>query len=164
MSYEPEPEDYGRSDVEARSKVNAPSILLILVGILSILTAVGPLAISGITMATPVGTIKAQQEQAQQMMKQMFPNLPAEQVQTPEQQKMINIISYGVTGALWIVVGLLNIFGGVRMRGLRSYGLAVVASILALLPCISPCCLLGQVAGIWALVVLLNQDVKSAFR
>jgi hypothetical protein len=38
----------------------------------------------------------------------------------------------------------------------------MVASIFAMLPC-NPCCLLGLPIGIWALVVLSNEDVKDAF-
>jgi hypothetical protein len=166
MSYEPEPDDIGRSDVLARSKVNVPGILLLVVGILTILAAAWTLVSAGIIMATPLDTFRVQQQQTQQMMKQMFPTLPAQEGQTPEQLKTTTMISYGVAGVIWLVVGLLNVFGGLRMRSLRGYGLAIFASILALLPCISPtgCCLLGQIAGIWALVVLMNQDVKAAFR
>jgi hypothetical protein len=32
-----------------------------------------------------------------------------------------------------------------------------------MIPCISPCCLLGLPIGIWALVVLLKPEVKAAF-
>jgi len=39
----------------------------------------------------------------------------------------------------------------------------VVASILAMVPCISPCCLLGIPIGIWALVVLMKPEVQQAF-
>ncbi len=46
---------------------------------------------------------------------------------------------------------------------LQSYGFAMTASIIAMIPCISPCCLLGLPFGIWALVVLSKPEVKSAF-
>jgi hypothetical protein len=39
----------------------------------------------------------------------------------------------------------------------------MTASILALAPCISPCCLVGLPIGIWALVVLSKPEVKSSF-
>ena len=50
-----------------------------------------------------------------------------------------------------------------KMKKLESYGWAMTASILALAPCISPCCLVGLPIGIWALVVLAKPEVKSAF-
>ena len=52
------------------------------------------------------------------------------------------------------------------MLSLRAYGLAVAASVITAIPCIScsACCGLGEGIGIWALVVLLNNDVRAAFR
>ena len=38
------------------------------------------------------------------------------------------------------------------------------ATIIAMVPCISPCCLVGLPIGIWALVVLMKPEVKAAFR
>ena len=52
----------------------------------------------------------------------------------------------------------------VKMMKLEHRGLAYAASILAMIPCISPCCILGLPFGIWSLVVLADNDVKSAFR
>jgi hypothetical protein len=61
---------------------------------------------------------------------------------------------------------LIILFGGIRMILMRSYALCLVASILATTPCLSPtgCCCLGNVVGIWGLVVLLSPDVRDAFR
>jgi hypothetical protein len=50
------------------------------------------------------------------------------------------------------------------MRKLESFGLCMTASILAMIPCLSPCCILGLPFGIWALVVLNKPEVKSAFQ
>ena len=71
----------------------------------------------------------------------------------------------GITfGCIGILIGILILYAGVRMRALENHGLAVAASILAMIPCISPCCILGLPFGIWALVVLLDANVKAAFR
>lgn len=40
----------------------------------------------------------------------------------------------------------------------------MAVSILSMVPCVSPCCLLGLPVGIWALVVLNTPEVKQAFR
>jgi hypothetical protein len=53
-------------------------------------------------------------------------------------------------------------FGSLRMQQLRGYGLAVTSAILALLPC-SPTCFVGFFVGAWALVVLLDPEVREAF-
>jgi hypothetical protein len=49
------------------------------------------------------------------------------------------------------------------MQSLRSYGFAFAAAILAMIPCLTPCCVLGLPFGIWALVVLNKPEVKSQF-
>jgi len=62
-----------------------------------------------------------------------------------------------------IVMSVVVILGALKMKKLENYGLAMAATIIAMIPCISPCCLLGLPIGIWALVVLLKPEVKSAF-
>ena len=43
--------------------------------------------------------------------------------------------------------------------------LAMATAIVAMVPCTAPCCVLvGMGFGIWALVVLCDANVKSAFR
>lgn len=69
-----------------------------------------------------------------------------------------------VTGVIGIVVSVVIIMGALRMKNLESYGFAMTSAIIAMIPCISPCCLLGLPFGIWALVVLSDASVKAAFR
>jgi hypothetical protein len=63
-----------------------------------------------------------------------------------------------------LIVGGIIVFGALKMKNLENHGLAMAASILAMIPCVSPCCILGLPIGIWALVVLSKPEVKSAFR
>ena len=56
------------------------------------------------------------------------------------------------------------IFGAVQMKSMQSYSMAMTATILTLIPCNSMCCLVQLPLGIWALVTLLDNDVKDAFR
>jgi hypothetical protein len=72
----------------------------------------------------------------------------------------------GIAGAVFhLAMSILILIGALRMLSLRNYSLAFVASILALVPCITPscCCVLGLPFGIWALVVLNKPEVKSHF-
>jgi hypothetical protein len=77
-----------------------------------------------------------------------------------------------MSGGIGIVLGLFNIvlsgvvaFGGMKMRSAEGYGLAMAAAIISIFPCTSPCCcLIGIPVGIWALVVLLDANVKACFR
>ncbi len=68
-----------------------------------------------------------------------------------------------VLGALCVVSGGLTLFAGVKLRNLQSYGLCMTGCILGMIPCTSPCCLIGLPVGIWALVVMSKPEVKSQF-
>jgi len=54
-------------------------------------------------------------------------------------------------------------YGAFNMMNLRNYSLSMAASIIAVVPCISPACILGIPFGIWGIVALVNADVKAAF-
>jgi hypothetical protein len=85
---------------------------------------------------------------------------------TPEAARMFRLLMGPVGIAargIGIVVCLLILFGALRMQKLANYGLALTAAIVAMVPCISPCCLIGLPIGIWALVVLGKPEVKSQF-
>jgi len=71
------------------------------------------------------------------------------------------VIVFGFVG---VVIGIFILFGAMKMKNLESYSMAMVATILAMIPCISPCCILGLPIGIWSLIVLMSPEVKAAFR
>lgn len=81
-------------------------------------------------------------------------------------QRAIQMLSGGA-GILSSVVHIglsgLILYGALQMKKLLNFRLAMAAAIVALAPCVSPCCLLGLPFGIWALVVLNKPEVKSAF-
>jgi hypothetical protein len=61
-----------------------------------------------------------------------------------------------------LALDALTIFAGWQMRKVQSWGVCVAGSIVAMLPC-SACCILGLPLGIWALIVLMSDEVKRAF-
>ena len=67
-------------------------------------------------------------------------------------------------GVIAIGLSVLVIVGASRMKNLENYGLSMTAAIVAMIPCIGPCCLIGLPFGIWALVVLNDPQVRGAFR
>jgi hypothetical protein len=83
-------------------------------------------------------------------------------------EDILNVYGQGFTigGGVGIIASALTILGAVRMLMLKSHGLAIFASILAAIPCVSltACFGLGLGIGIWSLVVLLSNDVSTAFR
>ena len=58
-----------------------------------------------------------------------------------------------------VIPGLLILFGGFQMLQRRSYAWAIAAGIISIVSC----SLIGLPMGIWALIVLARNDVKSAF-
>lgn len=63
-----------------------------------------------------------------------------------------------------VLVAIFIIYTALKMKELKQWGLCAAASVLAMIPCISPCCIIGLPIGIWCLVVLLKPEVKSAFQ
>jgi hypothetical protein len=173
MSYEPRdydenygqqgyaPDGYGNGEGAAGGKATTPGIMLAIVGVLNLLAALGMAGMGVFALAQPEAQIRESQKKTQEL----FPGLPVAE-QDPSQVKTTQMVEFFGGGGLAAVAGLVILLGGIQMCRLRGYGLAMVGAILALLPCISPsgCCILGQVAGIWAIAVLINPDVKSAFR
>lgn len=62
-----------------------------------------------------------------------------------------------------ILVAAFIIYVSLKMKELNQWGLCVAASILAMIPCISPCCIIGLPIGIWCIIVLTKPEVKAAF-
>lgn len=72
---------------------------------------------------------------------------------------------YVILGCVQTVNCAVILFAGWRMKNLQSYTLAIVGSILAMIPLIGPCCCItGLPFGVWALIVLLKPEVKGAFQ
>src|SRR5437764_8175391 len=74
--------------------------------------------------------------------------------QLGQEQQMVALMqgTGAIVGSIvGIAIGILILLGAQKMKNLESYGLAMTASILAMIPCISPCCLLGLPFGIWAI-------------
>lgn len=67
-------------------------------------------------------------------------------------------------GVFSLAMAVLVLVGAMKMKNLNNYALAMTSAIVAMIPCISPCCLLGFPFGIWAIVVLSDGSVKAAFR
>jgi hypothetical protein len=125
----------------AAEQVNGPAVGLIVVAILGALVQVASLVmhVAGTSL----------------MAVNRMPNNP-----------WANVFS-GTVGVVFSVIGIILsaviLLAALKMKKLENYGLAMAGTILAMVPCLSPCCLLGLPIGIWALVVLLKPEVKAAF-
>jgi hypothetical protein len=82
-------------------------------------------------------------------------------------QAMGNMMSGGigiVTSLIGLAMAVVVFMGASKMKNLQNHGFALAAAVIAMIPCVSPCCILGLPIGIWALVVLLKPEVKGAFQ
>ena len=64
-----------------------------------------------------------------------------------------------IAGVIWSGVILL---GGINMKNLADYRMALAASIVSMLPC-NICCFFGLPVGIWSLIILLQPNVRNNF-
>ncbi|MHB1571042.1 MAG: hypothetical protein ACYC0H_17830 [Solirubrobacteraceae bacterium] len=151
----------------ARQRLHVPAIALIVSGILNILTALIQIGGTVMIAVLPPG-------EPQRLMIRMLPPDAAKSVQAqleqtaedPQTAKVQSIISNTVGSILTTVVSILTLLGGMRMLSLQSYAICVAGAIGAAIPCIScgGVCCFGEIIGIWALVVLLNVQVREAFQ
>jgi len=84
----------------------------------------------------------------------------------PDAPAWANAMSGGigiVSGIVGLIMAVVILLGALKMKKLESYNFAMTAAVIAMVPCISPCCLIGLPIGIWALVMLNKPEVKGAF-
>ena len=87
--------------------------------------------------------------------------------ESPEMPAWVHTMS-GTVGIVFNIIGLIMsgvvLFGALKMKKLESYGFAMTTAIIAMVPCVSPCCWVGLPIGIWALVALNKPGVKESFK
>ena len=82
------------------------------------------------------------------------------------EEGIANMFSGGigiVSNIIGMVMTAVVFLGATKMRSLQTYGFALASAIIAMIPCISPCCFIGLPVGIWALVILTKPEVKASF-
>lgn len=126
-----------------KAKIQAPAIALIVCGGLSVVASI-------------FGAMNALVSQA--------PAIPPD---TPELAAQMMKGTVGPLAAaiqtVFVFVGLFVVFGGIQMLRVKSWAVALAASLVSMFNFGSCCCLIGMPIGIWALVILLMGDVKRAF-
>lgn len=131
----------------ARNLVQGPATALLITGILFVIFGIVGLIgnLMGAGFTRPPGDLPPELEPFLQMLEQM--------------EGPVAIIST----LIGLAISGLTIFAAQKMRALEGFVLVVIATILAMFPCTSPCCCLGLPIGIWVLAVLFKPEVKSAF-
>jgi len=135
-----------------KSRIKTPALCLIICTILSLVMMVGAIGASVIRITTGIEPVPPPPSS--------FRHLSAQDPDYVRMKGVINLVSCTVIFSLQCLV----LFGAIQMYRLKSYGFAMTANILCLIPCISPCCIIGIPFGIWGLTALSSQNAKSFFR
>jgi len=134
----------------ALEKVKLPAIGLVAVGALGVASAL----------------LSVFQGASQQQVDQLREAFDQAGVDPATTEQVVSMLAGGnvVFSLLAIAVSGLILWSGLQMRQLKGRGVAIASSILGMLPCFTGCCcVVGLPVGIWALVVLMNNEVKAAF-
>ncbi|QEG20524.1 hypothetical protein [Mariniblastus fucicola] len=140
----------------AAEKVKTPAILLMVIAAVSM--------VSSVFMGGSTATIYLGMQD--EIMKE-FENNPPDPELTPEMMEMtVNAFGWGgvAFAVLAVLANVIVIFGAVRMLKLRSWSFAMFAVFLAMVPCFQGCCLATIPVGIYAMIVLFDENVKSSFQ
>ncbi len=145
------------SDAESRVEVSgatviAPGIALLIVGALGFMAA-------ALVLLTLLQADERELKAALQ-----GPAQAAEDQEAFEQGFALAVgpVGRAIHGA-FALANLVIMLGAVAMMLGRFHGLAVLASILAIVNIDSCCCILGLPVGVWSLLVLMRPDVKEMF-
>ncbi|MEE9392669.1 MAG: hypothetical protein V3W41_09210 [Planctomycetota bacterium] len=148
----------------AMSRLKGPAIGLLVVGALGALLSVG--SILGIGGASTTAIMKPFADMIENQADEAATPEEAEQLREQAEQMRNPVGSTGssiFSGLLSLAICGLVIFGAMKMMKAESFGLSMAGAILAMIPCLSPCCCLGIPLGIWALMVMNKAEVKEAF-
>jgi hypothetical protein len=147
----------------AAERLRLPAIFLIVVGILNVLLSLY-MILESLAVSSQADRFVVEFADA---WNKRYPNQPP-----PTEVTADAVRTWSRTVLIAMVIGALaaavTIFAATQMLAARNYGLALFGAVLAALPipCVSctGCCGLGEAIGIWAIVVLLNEQVKASFR
>ena len=87
-----------------------------------------------------------------------------EKANTGSISKHTTILIRVIWGILLLVASSFVLYGATQMLRRKSFGTAQGAAIVAMIPLVGPCCVVGIPFGIWALIELKKPGVRETFR
>lgn len=87
----------------------------------------------------------------------LFPEVVGQQAPIDPFEMVLSLLLMVAT----LSMGVVMLYGSIKMLSLESYRWAMAAAITAVLPCY--CCFLGLPIGVWAVITLRDSTVKAAF-
>lgn len=67
-------------------------------------------------------------------------------------------------GIVLLIAASFVLYGSIQMKKRGNFQMARAASIVAMVPLVGPCCILGIPFGIWAFIMLSKPGVQESFR
>jgi hypothetical protein len=150
-----------KKEIAARKRVGPPARLLLFLSVLNLLGSIYFMAYSIIIKKEgPPASFQDQwdKEQKNPESRPFLADWTAGEFATAAANAMLGY--FGIAG----LVSVATLAGARRMVELRSYRLAVASTILMASPCLTPCCIFGQIVGVWGFVMLMQPDVRRAFQ
>jgi hypothetical protein len=132
-------------DQSAQAVVRGPATALIVVSLIAIICGSLALVVDVALLATGMAA-------------------KLEQMNEGPVSKQTQVAIRSVWGGVLVIASSFVLYGAIQMRNLKSYRTARAAAIVAMVPLLGPCCLLGIPFGIWAFVALGKPGVRDAFR
>ncbi|MHB8955259.1 MAG: serine/threonine-protein kinase [Pirellulaceae bacterium] len=152
--------------------VHGPAVGLLLVGILDVVTmlllivGVPALTVRQVSHSSPGFQVHSTNQVWHETVSGTSDGVILSSVESkppPPNVSFAPILFLLVLSMLPLAFAVVMILGAVRMLRLKTYGLAMTATILAILP-LHPWFVLGLPLGIWSLVILLRRETQEAFR
>jgi predicted Zn finger-like uncharacterized protein len=141
------PLDFEQGDPgRARALIMAPAIILLI--------------LNGIAFVAELFIIYMLSMNPDQLMKQIEQQLKAMNIQGPMPSASLLMGMHAVFAVLSLVI----VFASIQMLRLRMYPLAIAGCFLPMINCLVYCCIPSFPFCIWAFIVLLRPEVRSAFR
>lgn len=134
-----------QEDRNAKAIVQGPAIALIVVSSIAILLGLLALGLDIVLIA--VGAIER-----------------LEAMNEGPISKYTQIAIRSIWGVALIIASSFVLYGAIQMRNLEKYEIARAAAIVAMVPLLGPCCIVGIPFGIWAFIALGKPGVRNAFR
>ena len=69
-----------------------------------------------------------------------------------------------VIQSIFLLLNIVILIGAIQMVRFKMWGFSLAASILAMVNIGTCCCILGLPVGIWSTIVLVQPQVKKAFK
>jgi hypothetical protein len=141
----------GISREQAREKVRTPAVCLIVFWAMNLVSNLSDIML----------TVTGLQIKILELLSTSVP--PEFQTQFEQILSQNPAIVISISGFA-LVCGIVALIGAIKMLQLQTYGLALTAAIISVIPCFGCCCSLLLIPfGIWSLVVLSDARVKRHF-